>query len=58
VSEVEEEIDRLFKACATQEERNELWKAFIEWFREVSDDEEWARFRKLLDEKFARLSAH
>jgi hypothetical protein len=58
MSEVEEEIDKLFRECATQEERNELWKVFLEWFREVSDDEEWARLRKRLDEKLAKLSAH
>jgi hypothetical protein len=58
MSELEDELDKLFKACATQEERNELWKALIEWFREVSNDEEWARLRKRLDEKLAKLSAH
>jgi hypothetical protein len=58
MSELADELDKLFKACGTQEERNELWKALIEWFREVSDDEEWARLRKRLDEKLAKLSAN
>jgi hypothetical protein len=58
VSDIEEEIDRLFKAAVTQEQRNELWTAFLEWFYEISDDEEWARFRKRMDEVIAKRSGH
>jgi hypothetical protein len=58
MSDAEEEIDKLFKGAVTPEERKELWAAFLECVYQISDDEEWARFRKLLDEVIAKRSAH
>jgi hypothetical protein len=40
VSEVEDEIEKLLKSAASQEERNEIWKALFEYLYERSDDEE------------------
>jgi hypothetical protein len=58
MSDIEEEIDKLFKEAVTQEQRNEVCTAFLECVYEVLDDEEWARFRKRLDEVIAKRSAH
>lgn len=55
---VEEELDNLLKAATTQEQRNQIWTALFEWIHEVSDDEEWASFRKRIDEAIANRSAH
>lgn len=58
MSEIEELVDEFFKGAETQEQRNELWRQFLEWFYEISDDEQWARFKKRLDEAIAKRSAH
>ena len=49
MSDVEKEIDKLFKAAVTPEQRKELWTAFLEYLYEVSDDEQWAGYRKQLE---------
>jgi hypothetical protein len=51
-------LDELLKGAVTQEQRNEIWVALLEALKEVSDDEEWARFRKMLDEIIAKKSAN
>ncbi len=53
-----EELDKLLKAASTQEERNEVWTVVFKAIREVSDDEDWAIFRKYLDEEIAKRNAH
>jgi hypothetical protein len=58
VSDLEKEIARVFETAVTPEQRKEFWAAFLELIYEVSDDEEWARFRKQFDEAIAKRSAH
>ena len=55
---VEEELDKLLKAATTQEERNEIWTFLFEWTHEVSDDEEWASFSKIIRQELAKRNAH
>jgi hypothetical protein len=58
MSDVEKEIDKLFKAAVTPEQRKTLWADIFETLYEIYDDEEWARFRKQFDEAIAKRSAH
>jgi hypothetical protein len=58
MSNFEKELHKLFKTAITPEQRKEFWAAFLELIYEVSDDEEWARFRKQIDDAIAKRSAH
>ena len=58
MGDIEKEIDKLFKAAVTPEQRKELWTAIFECLYEVSDDEEWARYRKQFEQAIAKKSAH
>ena len=51
-------LDELLKGAVTQEQRNEVWVALLEALKGVSDDEEWAQFRRMLDEIIAKKSAN
>ena len=58
MSDVKKEIDKLFETAVTPEQRREFWEAFLECVCEIFDDEEWARFRKHLNEAIAKRNAH
>ena len=55
---VQEELEKLLRAASTREQRSEIWTAVFTAIREVSDDEDWAIFRKYLDEEIAKRNAH
>ncbi len=56
--ELKKATDDLFASAKTQEERNEVWRFILEHIHEISDDDEWASFRKRLDEAMAKKGAH
>ena len=55
---VHEELEKRLRAASTREQRNKIWTAVFTAIREVSDDEDWAIFRKHLDEEIAKRNAH
>jgi hypothetical protein len=58
VERVVEELKKLLDAAATQEEKSEIWAFLFERLHEVSDDDEWAGFRKHFEEAAAKRNAH
>jgi hypothetical protein len=52
------ELEKLLKTSVTSEERKKIWIDVFEWIHEVCDDDEWAIFRKHLEEAIAKRSAH